>query len=193
MSRNCQEIATLPLRNGARPAAKGKYVHCGATHRDEGRGGLASLNAIHSCPKVNPTVSRAAEARSCQPTRIDETSPLIPRQRSNCTGILVSAFHCWKEQVGLNDVDQSVIQTHPKSGFSPPPGRPYTSNAAPVAGYGSLRRIRWRSKKLDKTSRLVRMHHRIFRSLRGWETVLLGKRNLGRPHASHFCKIWFSK
>ena len=66
-------------------------------------------------------------------------------------------YDCRKEQVGLNDVDQSVIQTQPKSGFASPPGRPHTSNAAPVAGYGSLLRIRWRSKKLDKTSRLVRI------------------------------------
>jgi hypothetical protein len=46
------------------------------------------------------------------------------------------------------------------------------SNAAPVAGYGALLRIPWRSKKLDKTFLLVRIHQRIFRSLRGRETAL---------------------
>lgn len=131
--------------------------------------------------------------------RVDETSPVVPRQRSRCSGILVSAFgetrvyDCWKGQVGLNDVDQNATQNHRRSGFALPQGMPDTSNAAPVAGYGSLLRICWLSKKLDKTSRPLRIHHRIFRSLRGWETVLLRKRNLGRPHASHFCNIWFSK
>jgi hypothetical protein len=67
-------------------------------------------------------------------------------------------------------MDQNVIQTYPKSGIA-------TGEAAHVecrvsSGLWSLLRIRWRSKKLDKTSGLVRIRHRIFRSLRGRQRVL---------------------
>jgi hypothetical protein len=72
-------------------------------------------------------------------------------------------FHdCRKGQVGLNHVDQNVIQTHPKSVFASRPARPHPSNAAPAAGCRSMLRMLCRSKKLDKTSRLVRIQHRIF-------------------------------
>lgn len=76
----------------------------------------------------------------------------------------------------MNDAGPNVIQTDLKSEFCVVAGETRTLNTVPVAGFKPLLGMLCRSKKLDKTSRLVRIQHRIFRSLRGRETVLsLGK------------------
>jgi hypothetical protein len=94
----------------------------------------------------------------------------------------------------VNDAGPNVIQTDLKSEFCAVAGETRTSDTMPVAGFKPLLGMLCRSKKLDKTSRLVRIHHRIFRSLRGRETVLSSVRVSPRsiPDLA-FCKIWFCK
>jgi hypothetical protein len=98
-----------------------------------------------------------------------------------------------KEQGSLNDVDQERYSDSPEVGFCIATGEAGHIKCRAGSGLWSLLRIRWRSKKLDKTSRLVRINHRIFRSLRARERFSSVKCNPGRPQVSHFCKIWFWK
>jgi hypothetical protein len=94
----------------------------------------------------------------------------------------------------VNDAGPNVIQTDLKSEFCVVAGETGTSDTMPVAGFKPLLGMLCRSKKLDKTSRLVRIQHRIFRSLHGRETVLSSVRASSRSTPDHaFCKIWFCK
>ena len=58
------------------------------------------------------------------------------------------------------------------SRLRPGGGRPHTVECRAGRGLWIDAENLWQSKKLDKTSRLVRIHHRIFRSVRSRERVV---------------------
>jgi hypothetical protein len=171
-ARMAKRLQLWALPNGTRLAPKGKYLHCVA-YQDHRRGQSTRVcRNYSSCTKATFLLRRHHSVRVSGET-------------------WVYAYR--KEQGSLNDVDQERYSDSPEVGFCIATGEAGHIKCRAGSGLWSLLRIRWRSKKLDKTSRLVRINHRIFRSLRARERFSSVKCNPGRPQVSHFCKIWFWK